>query len=147
MSIAFDASPPRGPRRAVSAPHSSLLNRIQKPPLADRIRSSADDSDIKESSGPYVLIHHHFPRHQLTHLPLSLSGPTRSKPPRRGGRGGGRGGGSAGGQRAEPKKPKTAEELDKELDAFFMADEAGATAAPVDDKAPQPTAEQDVEMA
>lgn len=41
MSIAYDSGPPRTARRVASAP-SSLLNRIQKPALADRL--SQDDS-------------------------------------------------------------------------------------------------------
>lgn len=52
MTIAYEM---KQPRRAVSAPHSSLINRIQKPPLADRL--SSDDSQIRDSSGPYVLFH------------------------------------------------------------------------------------------
>ncbi|KAG6888550.1 hypothetical protein C0995_007422 [Termitomyces sp. Mi166 len=49
MSIAFDTLPPRQPRRVVSAP-TSLINRIQKPPLVDRL--SRDDSSVKTPSGP-----------------------------------------------------------------------------------------------
>jgi len=129
MTIAFDTTPqhPRQSRRAVSAPHS-LINRIQKPPLADRL--SSDDLQVRDSSsGP---------------------GPTRSKPSRRGGRG-------TATQRSEPRskpqrqQPKTAEELDKELDAF-MGDDAspasgsgGTTAEGKSDAAT--TQEQDVEMA
>ena len=53
MSIAFDTMAPRAPRRSASVPTSaSLLNRIQKPPLAERL--SQDDSTIKAPSGPYV---------------------------------------------------------------------------------------------
>lgn len=46
MSIAFDTTlPPRAPRRATSAPTTvSLLSRIEKPPLAQRL--TADDSKI-----------------------------------------------------------------------------------------------------
>jgi hypothetical protein len=57
MSIAFDTMPPRAPRRSASAPTASLLNRIQKPPLVERL--SRDDSTIKAPSGPYV--HSFFP--------------------------------------------------------------------------------------
>lgn len=87
MSITFDTPPPHL-RRAVSAPHgSSLINRIQRTPLKDRLAS--DDSQIRDSDGP---------------------GPVRSHPRKRGG-----------GPKPSrvPKKPKTAEELDKELDAFM----------------------------
>ncbi|KAE9404558.1 RNA-binding domain-containing protein [Gymnopus androsaceus JB14] len=113
MSIVYEMRPSR---RAVSAPHSSLINRIQKPPLADRL--SSDDSKIRDSSGP---------------------GPTRSKHSRRGGRGSNRGGGA---QRSEPKSnvPKTAEELDKELDY-------SAAAGPVAEQSASAVVEQDVEMA
>ncbi|KAJ7717643.1 hypothetical protein DFH07DRAFT_1012501 [Mycena maculata] len=114
MSITFDAAaPPRQPRaRSSSAPTSSLLNRIQKAPLLERL--SKDDSALRTPSGPRGGI-----------------GPIRTR---------GRGGGRAAAPRPAPKKPKTAEELDKELDAF-MVDEAPA---PV----PAPTAPaQDVEMA
>lgn len=54
MSIAYDTMPPRHPRRASSAPTaSSLLNRIQKPPLLDRL--SKDDASLRPTpSGPYV---------------------------------------------------------------------------------------------
>ncbi|EDR08195.1 uncharacterized protein LACBIDRAFT_297588 [Laccaria bicolor S238N-H82] len=98
MEIVFDALPPRNPRRSASVPStSSLLNRIQKPPLVDRL--SRDDSSIKTPSGPRA---------------GNNVGPIRSRP----GRGAG---GTAPATRAPkaPKKPKTAEELDKELDAFM----------------------------
>ncbi|KIL62732.1 hypothetical protein M378DRAFT_80844, partial [Amanita muscaria Koide BX008] len=89
MSIAFDTLPPPGPaRRSASAPQS-LLNRIQKPPLLDRL--SRDDISTKASPASYVLL---------------LVGPMRSRP--RGPK-----------PRREPKKVKTAEELDMELDAFM----------------------------
>lgn len=55
MTIAFDMVAPRNPRvRSASGPPTtaSLLNRIQKPPLLDRL--SRDDSSIKTPSGPYV---------------------------------------------------------------------------------------------
>lgn len=53
MSIDFDTMPPRAPRRSASVPTSaSLLNRIQKPPLVERL--SQDNSTIKAPSGPYV---------------------------------------------------------------------------------------------
>lgn len=53
MSIDFDMMPPRAPRRSAIVPTSaSLLNRIQKPPLVERL--SRDDSTIKAPSGPYV---------------------------------------------------------------------------------------------
>lgn len=54
MTVIYEMRPSR---RAVSAPHSSLINRIQKPPLADRL--SSDDSQIRDSSGPYVFLRIH----------------------------------------------------------------------------------------
>ncbi|KAG6828701.1 hypothetical protein H0H87_001114, partial [Tephrocybe sp. NHM501043] len=132
MTIGFDtAQPPRAPRRSASVP-TSLLNRIQKAPLLDRL--SRDDSTIKKSSTPPS-----GPRNGL--------GPIRSKPARSGGRGGERA------PRAVPKKAKTAEELDKELDAF-MGDSESTAPAPAAEAAAetQTTAvevsiPQDVEMA
>ncbi|KAK0470488.1 hypothetical protein IW261DRAFT_1003729 [Armillaria novae-zelandiae] len=104
MSITFDTLPPRNPRRATSAPTtSSLLNRIQKPPLLDRL--GVDEPNPKKAA----------------------TGPVRSKPNRKVAPKG-------------PKKPRTAEDLDKELDAF-MGD-AEPTAVPAKEA---PT--QDVEMA
>jgi len=104
MSIAFDTMPPRAPRRATSAPTSaSLLNRIQKPPLAERL--SQDDSTIKAIKAPSG------PR-------AFTGGPVRNRPSR-----GGSGGANTNANIARapkgPKKPKTAEELDQELDAFM----------------------------
>jgi len=98
MSVAFDAAvPPRQPRgRASSAPTtSSLLNRIQKAPLLERL--SKDDSVLRAPSAPRGGV-----------------GPIRTR---------GRGG-KAAAPRPGPKKPKTAEELDKELDAFMVDTEA-----------------------
>ncbi|KAF7360226.1 THO complex subunit 4-A [Mycena venus] len=117
MSIAFDVTPPRQPRaRSSSAPTtSSLLNRIQKPPLLDRLSGSKDDS-------------------ALPRAPRGV-GPIRTA---RGAQKPARGGKAAAPKK--PKTPKTAAELDKELDAF-MGD---------NDSAPAPAAAapaQDVEMA
>ncbi|KAA1472440.1 hypothetical protein DENSPDRAFT_859454 [Dentipellis sp. KUC8613] len=91
MDIAFDNSPPpRQPRH--SAP-GSLINRIQKAPLIERLgqRSSRDGTSRKATRGGAVAR----------------------------GRGRGRGARSAGGSKREKSKPKTAEDLDKELDAFI----------------------------
>ncbi|KAJ8081899.1 hypothetical protein PM082_024593 [Marasmius tenuissimus] len=108
MSITYDSGPPRPPRRAVSG--SALINRIQRPPLKERL--AADDSEIKESTGP---------------------GPMRSRPRRRGGPPP-----KANTSRPAPKKPKTAEELDKELDAF-MGDTEPAAVKPSNDDAQKPS--------
>ncbi|KAI0942185.1 hypothetical protein AcW1_009512 [Taiwanofungus camphoratus] len=107
MSIAFHTPPPqpRSARRNVSSP-ASLINRIQKPPLLDRLS--------RNESKP-----------QTTTAAKSGPGPIRTR-----NRGAGR----------VPKKPKTQEELDMELDTFMKDDKS----------APSPVAAQadgDVEMA
>lgn len=54
MSIAYDTIQIRpAARRAVSVP-ASLLDRIQKPPLLDRL--SRDDTHIKTPAAPFVLL-------------------------------------------------------------------------------------------
>jgi len=119
MSIDFDTMPPR---RSASVPTSaSLLNRIQKAPLVDRL--SRDDSIIKAPSGPRAF----------------AGGPVRNRPSRGGG------GGSANTNTnivrtlKGPKKIKTAAELDQELDAFMgdsevvpLGDAAASAAGDVD---------------
>ncbi|KAF8814982.1 hypothetical protein BYT27DRAFT_7081044 [Phlegmacium glaucopus] len=127
MAITFDTMPPRAPRRSASVPSTaSLLNRIQKPPLAERL--SRDDSTIKAPSGPRAF----------------TGGPVRSRPSRGGGSGGGSTNANANTARAPkgPKKPKTAAELDQELDAF-MGD---ADTVPTGDVAAVPAAG-DIDMA
>ncbi|KAK7044806.1 THO complex subunit 4-A [Favolaschia claudopus] len=97
MTIVFDLTQPRQPRvRSSSAPTtSSLLNRIQKPPLLDRLSGSKDDSAV--TRGPRG------------------AGPVRtlrgSQKPARGGK--------PGAPKRQPKAPKTAQDLDKELDDFM----------------------------
>jgi len=93
---------PTRPRRTVSSP-GSLLNRVQGLPLLSRL--SQDDSHIKPRGGG--------------------AGPVRNRPAR------GRGGGGDGGRRG-PKKPKTADELDKELDAFMGDAEPAASAQDIE---------------
>ena len=128
MSIDFDTVPPRAPRaprRSASVPTSaSLLNRIQKPPLAERL--SRDDSTIKAPSGPYV--HSFFPLFNFCLPCFFLSfrraftgGPVRNRPSRGGGGGGGSTNTNTNIARPlkAPKKPKTAAELDQELDEFM----------------------------
>ncbi|KAF7316439.1 RRM domain-containing protein [Mycena indigotica] len=112
MTIAFDA-PPRS--RSVSAPSTStLLSRIQKPPLLDRL--SKDDLNVKAPRGNGI-------------------GPIRNR--------GGRGKPPTAARPAK-KVPKTAEDLDKELDAFMCDD---ATPSSTDAAPPSAPATQDVEMA
>ncbi|KZV84189.1 hypothetical protein EXIGLDRAFT_754011 [Exidia glandulosa HHB12029] len=94
----FTDRPRKGPDGGKSSSDpSSLLNRIGKPPLKDRITNPDDAPMDTDSSGP---------------------GPVRSKS-FRGGRGSsdrGRGGGRP--PRGEKKAPKTAEDLDKELEKY-----------------------------
>ena len=54
MSIAYDTAPPpgKGTRRNASSP--SLLNRIEKPPLLDRL--SKTDIKSKPAPAPYVVL-------------------------------------------------------------------------------------------
>ncbi|PFH50617.1 hypothetical protein AMATHDRAFT_144697, partial [Amanita thiersii Skay4041] len=110
MSIAYDTVPPRA-RRSASAPNQSLLNRIQKPALLERL--SRDDA-AKASAAPRGAV-----------------GRGRSKP-------------QSVRAKRETKQPKTAEELDKELDAFMgdvePGSQLGLTAAQVT------TTQEDVEM-
>ncbi|THV00705.1 RNA-binding domain-containing protein [Dendrothele bispora CBS 962.96] len=153
MEITFDTQAPRpNSRRSVSAPTHSLLNRIQKPGLADRL--PADDIQVGG-----VLTANIKPTH--------TSGPIRSRPNRnRGGKPNTQSGFKASkSSKSAPKKPKTAEELDKELDAFMgdadlsaatagtpveVAPEGGSSATTAEVAATTTTAEapaQDVEMA
>ncbi|KAF9444844.1 RNA-binding domain-containing protein, partial [Macrolepiota fuliginosa MF-IS2] len=128
MTVDFLATrQPRG--RSSSAPNGSLINRIQKPPLLDRL-ASRDDSNVRSASATPV---------------TGGVGPIRSRQGPRAPRAAKKG----------PKKPPTAEELDKELDAF-MGD-SNSPAAPDGDAATAGTAlvestevaapVQDVEMA
>ena len=108
MSIAFEAAAPAPKRRAASVP-ASLLNRIEKAPLLNRL--SRDDAHVKPSAT----------------TSKGGVGPIRTR-----------------GVRA-PKKPKTAEELDKELDAF-MGDATPTEAPKGEDSSVPVTGAQDVEM-
>ncbi|KAI0763118.1 RNA-binding domain-containing protein [Trametes elegans] len=124
MSITYDTSPPpaaKGARRSTSAP--SLLNRIEKPPLLERLsRTDARPQPTTASAG---------------------GGPVRTKATRaRGGAVAGRGGGRKG-----VAKPKTVEDLDKELDAFMNDDIAPAQAKPASATNAAGAVEGDVEMA
>ncbi|KAF5336196.1 hypothetical protein D9611_006187 [Ephemerocybe angulata] len=132
MSIKIASRPPIAPRRIASAPPStlSLLNRIEKPPLLARV--ARDDTDASRTPtgprgaggrgvGPI--------RSRGQHQPSARGGPKN-----KGGRGG-----------RESKKPKTAEDLDKEIDAFMGDSEPTAGSEP-STGAPAHGA-QDVEMA
>lgn len=66
MSIVYDFAPPRRTGRAVSAPTSSLLNRIEKPALADRL--SQDDTSTRASASYANLIALYFHCSDLLNL-------------------------------------------------------------------------------
>ncbi|CCL99601.1 uncharacterized protein FIBRA_01619 [Fibroporia radiculosa] len=107
MSIAFHQMQHPATRKGRTTTGSSLLNRIQKPPLLDRLsRTQSEPRDVSKKSGP---------------------GPvrTKSRPVR---------------EPRAPKKPKTAEDLDKELDAY-LKDDAKPPPAGV-----APQANEDVDM-
>ncbi|KAJ6627966.1 hypothetical protein B0H10DRAFT_1992943 [Mycena sp. CBHHK59/15] len=106
MAVAFDTTVPRD--RAASAPTtSSLLNRIQKAPLLDRL--SKDDSAVPRAAGPI-----RTRRGGAASKPKAPNAAPKSKAPAAGNK-----------DLAVPtsKKvkaaPKTAAELDQELDAFM----------------------------
>ncbi|KAH9010553.1 hypothetical protein EDB84DRAFT_1279663, partial [Lactarius hengduanensis] len=95
ISILFDQTP----SRRASAPPSSLLSRIQKPPLLNRLDRAHNDAKAHSRK----------------------VGPVR-------GRGRGRGSG-AGRGRAANAAPKSAAELDNEIDAFMAVDSTSGTPA------------------
>ncbi|KII87873.1 hypothetical protein PLICRDRAFT_176634 [Plicaturopsis crispa FD-325 SS-3] len=129
MSIAYDTSLPPAVRNTRRASDSdSLLARIQKPPLLDRLSRDGPQSKTKPTpTGPST----------ANRRAVSGPGPIRTKQ-----RGGAAAGAGAGGRRA-PKKPQTAEDLDKELEAF-MGDEPAA--APTTTVAPPAATAGDVDM-
>lgn len=114
MTVEYDKAQSHGPRqknRSTSAP-ASLLNRIQKPALIERLGNSKQEH---LPTAPACVDHMYL---LISCLTMTCSprkaqgtGAIRTKPARA--------------PRAGPKKPKTAEELDKELD-FFMKDDAKA---------------------
>ncbi|KAI0656879.1 RNA-binding domain-containing protein [Cubamyces menziesii] len=111
MSIAYDNSPPpapRGPRRSASTP--SLLNRIEKPSLIERL--SRDEPKPKKQEV----------------VSDGGVGPVRTK----------------GRQVRRKKQPKTAEQLDKELDSFMKDEVSPAQGQPASGGA---AGDGDVEMA
>eukprot|EP00919_Chromeraceae_sp_WS-2016_P043795 GHVR01104546.1.p1 GENE.GHVR01104546.1~~GHVR01104546.1.p1 ORF type:complete len:122 (+),score=17.16 GHVR01104546.1:298-663(+) len=108
MEITFDNAPPRR-LRTTSMPGlstSSLLSRIEKPSLAERLGGGGDHKQSQGGSGPI--------RTRGASRPKAPA-PQKPKVPR-----------------PARAQPKTAEELDKELD-FFMGDDkttAGKESAP-----------------
>ncbi|KIJ62187.1 hypothetical protein HYDPIDRAFT_176708 [Hydnomerulius pinastri MD-312] len=123
MEIAYDTASPRRVRSA-SMPGvstSSLLNRIERPSLAERL--GGNDEPKRQSA---------------------TTGPTRTRGAPRSSRGAPAPRSRAG--RPSRPKAKTAEELDRELDVF-MGDDSKDVVASAEPKAAQPAAAQDVEMA
>ncbi|KAK7676163.1 hypothetical protein QCA50_020874 [Cerrena zonata] len=112
------------PKRMASAP--SLINRIQKPALLDRLEQDRGDKNGRAPQGPGPVRNRRQPRHSTGNAP----NPNTNRPPRN----------APKGKRA-PNKPVTAEDLDKELDNF-MKEDNNVTAAP-----PVAAANGDVEMA
>ncbi|KAI9569886.1 hypothetical protein HD554DRAFT_2019684 [Boletus coccyginus] len=125
MEIDFDTAPPRRPRSA-SMPGistASLLNRIERPSLAERL-GNGEDTRRTTTTGPVRMRAPRAPRSVRSVAPRSKVGRPTGRP-----------------------KAKTAEELDKELDVF-MADDAKDTVADSETKIVEPVAApQDVEMA
>ena len=116
MTVEYDKAPlpgqQRQKRRVASAP-ASLINRIQKPPLLERLGNSKPPAS---SNRVYVcMITKSASGHDLRLYSRKAQelGPIRTK--------------SARTARPGPKKPKTAEELDQELDSF-MKDDTKASA-------------------
>ncbi|THH32065.1 hypothetical protein EUX98_g2105 [Antrodiella citrinella] len=107
MEIEFDAGPTPRPnlntRHAASAP--SLINRIQKPPLLERL---GDVTTSKSKAKPTA-------RPAKAAAASNGPGPVRTKarPVK------------------EKKKPKTMEQLDSELDAFMHDDDAAPSTGDV----------------
>ncbi|KAH6917754.1 hypothetical protein BKA70DRAFT_180 [Coprinopsis sp. MPI-PUGE-AT-0042] len=122
MEISYQITP--RPRRTTSAPSTlSLLSRIEKPPLLERLAKddtatvSNKKTNAKNQRGEGGRI-----------------GPIRAKTTRAS-------------KPKHPKKPKTAADLDKELDAFMVDVSDPAAAAPSTATAGAPAAATDVDMA
>lgn len=136
MEIAFDTAPLRRVRSASmpGASTASLLHRIERPSLAERLGS---DEDSKRPT-MYVPL---FSGNRNTWLRCSS---TRARAPRSV-----RGGVAPRSKVGRPtrSKAKTAEELDRELDVFMADDGQDATMDPKSKVAEPVAAPQDVEMA
>ncbi|KIK96200.1 hypothetical protein PAXRUDRAFT_32525 [Paxillus rubicundulus Ve08.2h10] len=121
MEVAFDTVPPRRPRSA-SMPGistASLLNRIERPSLADRL-GTGDGSKHAAINAPV--------RPRAFRPSRGVAAP-RSKP-----------------GRPPRSQAKTMEELDKELDVF-MADDGKDATANAEPKVVELVVSEDVEMA
>ncbi|KAH9941614.1 RNA-binding domain-containing protein [Epithele typhae] len=95
MSVVYDTSAPKPVRNATNT--TSLLNRIEKPPLIERLTKAETKPRPPATQG------------SVGPMRTKTRGPTTRAPKR--------------------EKPKTADELDKELDAF-MNDDIKPIAAP-----------------
>ncbi|KAJ2914536.1 hypothetical protein MD484_g5870, partial [Candolleomyces efflorescens] len=103
-------SPP-APKRTASAPSTlSLLARIEKPPLLQRVARDDADAAVAAASAKKTS------NGGAAAAGKGRIGPVRSKPLPRG-------------PRRERKKPKTAADLDQELDAFMGDAEPSTPAA------------------
>jgi len=140
MNLTFDSGrkgpgfgrlPPTGPKAA------SLINRIASAPLIDRVARAPNDSEANMNTHDG----------QLTGGKNARSS-GRVRPGKSSGGGGGKGNKPA----RFPKTPKTAEELDRELEAYLVNDNArvgppAVTNVPTMTDGGLVTAAEDVEMA
>jgi THO complex subunit 4 len=121
MVIVPDDSAPPPSRKA----NSSLVNRIEKPPLLQRLSGTGDRTRVP--TGP---------------ASSTGSGPQRSRP--RIASGGPHQKGTS--KKAQVSKPKTVDDLDKELEAFMGVDEGSTESGPKTSAPPANAADADVQM-
>jgi len=121
ISIKFESTP-TGPRGARSSGAHSLLDRVQKPPLAARLSDAVPRAPPPSGTGPIRT----KPRHSAP------TGPAKDRAPR---------------ERPPSKKPLTAEDLDKQLD-MYTAESANNEVERGPAQVPEPSTvePQDVEM-
>lgn len=133
MEISYQAAP--RPRRTTSAPSTlSLLSRIEKPPLLERLAKDDTATVSDKKCVPTLfsilaqIVIHFDPSNLLTcFVPFSNGKNQRGE----GGRIGPiRGKTTRASKPKHPKKPKTAAQLDKELDAFMVDVSDPAASAP-----------------
>ncbi|KAF8307157.1 hypothetical protein DL93DRAFT_148283 [Clavulina sp. PMI_390] len=132
MNIAFDQKRPAKGGPTPTGPKNSLLTRIASAPLVNRVAKSTNDADVPGTA----------PKDKAPRAP---------RQPRKGGAAAGGKGDAGGAQKKSkparvPKLPATAEDLDKELQAYLEEDKTGG-AAPATTAAAGSAAPQDVEMA
>lgn len=120
MVIVPDDSAPPPSRKT-----NSLANRIEKPPLLQRLSGAGDQTRIP--TGP---AHSTGPGPQRGRPRIASAGPKQK--------------GTA--KKAQASKPKTADDLDKELEAFMGTNESVTDSGPKTGAAPTDAAAADVEM-